>query len=298
MSAGASSDQTAKAYAAGVGFTLIFCLHYLAAAKLLEDLPATVLGSARGLGAGLLLVAVFPRQLRPLFAPGRRVPMLCVGLSGFCLNQLLLLEGLKRSTPADAALITNCIPLVSTVLAIFLRKEMPSRRQWFGLVLGFGALTGYFAWQGQASPDSHLLGNLLIFANVVSLCFALVLIKKLVTEASEIAVTAAMLTIGGAVLGVFAGPTLWTALAPVFADAGKVALLAFEVFVVSIGGYFLNVYALKRLPVAAVMSTAYLQPPLTAGLAFLILGRSVDAALLPLFLAVVLATWLGRPTPG
>lgn len=284
-----------KAYAAGGAFTLIFCLHYLAAGKLLEDLPPVVFGASRGIGAGLLLTVVFFRKLKPLLTPRNAGRAVLVGLFGFCLNQLLLLEGLKRSTPADAALINNFIPLVSTGMAFIFRRERLVRRQTAGLLLGIGSLTAYLVWQRHADLGDHVTGNLLILANVVSFSVALILIKGLVESVNEVAVTTAMLTVGGIVLGSVAGNDLVRHLQPLLTDAAKVGLLVFEVFVVTIGGYFLNVYALKRLPVAATTSLGYLQPPLTAALALILLGREVDPAMGLLFPCVVTASWLARP---
>ena len=100
------SSET-KAYAAGVGFTLIFCLHYLAASRLLADLPPVVLGAWRGLLGGGVLAVAFRSHWKSLFTAKVGVRAVAMGVFGFCLNQILLLEGLKRSAVADAAVITN-----------------------------------------------------------------------------------------------------------------------------------------------------------------------------------------------
>src|SRR5690349_1926534 len=82
-----------------------------------------------------------------LLASGKRVlparsDVLVLVLAGWCgvaLNQILYLEGLSRSTPINAALMTCLIPVFTFGLAAAVRQEAFSPVRLAGILLALGA---------------------------------------------------------------------------------------------------------------------------------------------------------------
>jgi drug/metabolite transporter (DMT)-like permease len=269
--------------------TLIFSAHYLAARAVLATVPALALGAGRGLAGGLLLALIFRRELKEA-VQARPLPwiLLPVGALGFGLNQILLFQGLLRAPAADAALIANAIPMLSTTCAALLGVERVRGRQILGLALGFAAVTA-FALRGGLAAGARRDGDLLIVANVAAFAFAVALAKKTLAGVSPPVLTTAMLLSGGLILAAAAGfdlAPLWSYAAR---DAQAAALVAFELLITTAAGYLLNMAALSRLSVAQTTAFSHFQPLLTAGLAAALIGIPVEWGPMALALLLVAA---------
>lgn len=276
-------------YAASLVVAVIFAAHYLAARHVLQFIDPVALAASRGLVGGGILALMFWRSLaRHLTA--RRVALLSlVAALGFCGNQLLFLAGLARTTPADAAMVSVTIPVISALLGIAFKLEPFRPRTIAGAALGLVVIMVYLARLHALALHEHALGNLLVLANVLAFCGALVLVKLFAAEIPAEVVTGTMLLVGGAGLAIAAGSKLegvwtYTRSSP---EAG--AIMAFETVVTTVVGYGLNLWALKRLSLAATTVFNYLQTPLAALGAWLAFGLVPGPALGLAFLGVAAA---------
>ena len=273
---------------ASVFVTLIFSGHYLAAKEILATVPALSLAAARGIVGGLVLLAVFWPRIKTHIAPAKIVALCAVAAVGFCCNQLLLLAGLQRTTPADAALISATIPIVASLLAVFLRIDRLDKRRLMGVGLGLITICWYLLHLFVVDLTAHAYGNLLVFANVFLFCGALVIVKKHLRDVPAEVVATGMLLFGGIGL-LAAGGNPSDLMTYAEKDTTSVLMVLFEVIVTTAVAYTLNLWVLQRLSVATTTVFNYLQPPFTAILAWIFVGSEPTWALALAFAGIVLA---------
>lgn len=287
-----SLSQTQKGYVLASLMTFIFCCHYLVAKEVLKSVDVLALGAVRGLGGGLLLLCCFYSQIRQYFNKVVLLKSASIALFMFALNQVLFLFGLKLSTPVDAAVISNLIPMGSVFFAVLFGLEKSTPKKVAGLVLGFAAVSLYFYYLLAFDLTLHFKGNALIFANVISLCFGLALVKKWGSEIPHHVLTTLMLLFGGGYLFV---PSL-TKIPEVFSYAAQTwfsfGLIFFEVVISTAVAYLANMIALRYLDLSKVMSFAYFQPVVTGLLAWMAYGALPSLAIVPLFIGVFFANSL------
>lgn len=253
--------------------TCIFSAHYVVAKIVLESLTAPELASTRGAVGGLVLALVYRKKLQEHLTL-KWLPVLAgIGGLGFCANQLLLFQGLARTTPANAAFLSSMIPIVSTVLAMATGVEAWSPKRLAGVALGVGAVGWYLFRLGSLELEGHLAGNLLVLGNVLCFSLALLLIRKFCSSLPPEVVTSTMLILGGAGLWLYGGNTERVA-AFALSSPNSLALLVFEAVVTTAIAYSLNVFSLQRLNVASTTVFNYLQIPLTAGISWAVFGAA------------------------
>ncbi len=273
---------------ASVFVTLIFSGHYLAAKEFLTIVPALSLAAARGIVGGLVLLAVFWPRVKAHIAPTKIIALCAVAAVGFCCNQLLLLAGLQRTTPADAALISSTIPIIASLLAVFLRIDSLDKRRLLGVGLGLITICWYLLHLFVVDLTAHAHGNLLVFANVFLFCGALIIVKKYLKDVPAEVIATGMLLFGGIEL-LAAGGDLSDLVSYAERDTNSLAMVLFEVIITTAVAYTLNLWVLQRLSVATTTVFNYLQPPFTAILAWVFLGSQPTWALALAFAGIVIA---------
>ena len=276
---------TFKAYAACLGFTTIFCIHYIVAKEVLQSISPVALGASRGIAGGLLICGSVPHLFRGI--PWRTLLVaIPVGVLGFCINQLLFLHGLNLSHASTAAVLSNLIPLASTLLAIAFGIEVYSHRRLAGLLIGFIAVGAFILWD-VLDNIRVAWGNLLIVLSVFSLASALVLAKRYLRDLPSPVLSGLMLLTGGVILLAMEPSGLSEAWEYTWESDRTSRLMLFEVVVSTALAYSLNLYAMKHLLVSRTMVFAYLQPIITAGLVFVLFDQVPPDGLWLLFPVVV-----------
>lgn len=259
-------DATGWAIAAGLGSSILFALHYVAAKSLLAHPVPVGLAALRGLVGGALLLALAARRhgLPRRIAPAALGSVAVAALFGFFINQLCFMAGLARSSPAEAALISNTIPLASTAIAAAAGIDPATRRAWLGLGLGFAAIAVHFALELRVGASEHLVGNLLLLANVVAFSVSFVVQRRTLASLPAESLAGGMLFLGGAALLALGGSQAVTLVKLAAADAGIALVLAYEIVVSTAVAWLLNVHALSRLSVSRTSVFVYAQLPFTA----------------------------------
>ena len=128
--------------------------------------PFTILFIRLVLGTAALLPFAWRQGFRPRLSFQRRFVLF--GLTGMVLHLGFEILGLRFTSASSAVLIIATAPVVTLAFSILFLKERVTRRQLAGIALsivGVGLITGAQAARGY--PLSWL-GNLLVFAGVVT----------------------------------------------------------------------------------------------------------------------------------
>ena len=173
---------------------------------------------------------------------------------------------------AMAALIVSTQPLLTTTLAIFLFREMPSRLQWTGI--GFGFCGVILALWPTLSINPPITGIMASVVALISITIGTLLHKRIggqisLMKSNMIQAIAASLFFGALVLTVETPSIDWT--------SRFVFALSWQILAVSAGAYVILMIMIKRKTVAATTSYLFLVPPSTAIIAYLALNEPLSA---------------------
>lgn len=238
-------------------------------------------------GAAVFSALCWARGLVPLPWRDQGRALVCAML-GIASNQLLYLYGLSRTTAVNATMIVTMVPVITYVVAMLAGVEALSGRRALGILLG---LCGVAVLVSGDLHGAALVGDLMVLGNTVSYAIYLVLARPLLARYAPLQVIAAVflwavpVTVG--VVGLVDGlpdpslilsapgasvvdPALEAARA---ASDPRLALL-FVVLGPTIGTYWLNLYALQRVPPSTVALFIYLQPVISALSAGRVLGEA------------------------
>ena len=285
---------SSSVYVALIFVQIFFATLPIAVKIALRDLSSPALALLRVAGAALLFVAL-QRALVGERVRGRRdyLWLAVYSIFGVILNQLLYITALSLTTATAAQTLVAAGPAFTLLFAILARKETATPAKWAGIaVAGAGAL--YLVGTGLGTGRG--LGNLLALLNVAAYSVYLVISRGLLRRYDALTVITWVFVFGAV------GMLPW-GIGPVVREVGGVsattwAAMAYIVVLPTVGAYYLNVVALKRVESSVVSVFVYLQPILTAVLAIPILDehpspRLIPAALL-IFCGVTVTVWEGR----
>jgi drug/metabolite transporter (DMT)-like permease len=280
-----------RTYAALVVVQVLFGAWAIAAKLILPHMPALSLAAFRTIAAALVLAVILPWFARPM--PWAEHPWRLVGLAllGVVVNQGLFIVGLNMTTPLHATLLITTIPVFTYALAVALGHESLGPRRTLGIALAFLGvlyLVGVGRFEGGAR---QAMGDLLVAANSLSFAAFLVLSKPMTQRYGALPVTTNVFAIG-AVLFVPVGMAMGTVGHVQAAPNWLLALLAFVVLGPTVTTYVLNATALARVPASTVAVFIYLQPVVTAVLAWQILDAPPSWRVLPAAAMVFAGVWL------
>jgi drug/metabolite transporter (DMT)-like permease len=201
--------------------------------------------------------------------------ILCA-LTGIAINQMLFLKGLSLTYSIHAVLLMLSTPILITIFAAFLLREMISGLQVIGLALGVGGAVLLIALgKNTGSGDNVLLGDTLILVNAVSYTIYFIMVKPLMLKYNPVQVTRMIFTLGFFVVLPF-GWTEFTAIS--WTSFGWVEYSCLGLIV--LGGTFLaylfNVYGIKVLGASVTGMYIYLQPIFAAIIAMIFLKESLE----------------------
>ena len=201
--------------------------------------------------------------------------ILCA-LTGIAINQMLFLKGLSLTYSIHAVLLMLSTPILITIFAAFLLREMISGLQVIGLALGVGGAVLLIALgKNTGSGDNVLLGDTLILVNAVSYTFYFIMVKPLMLKYNPVQVTRMIFTLGFFVVLPFG----WTEFTDIsWTSFGWVEYSCLGLIV--LGGTFLaylfNVYGIKVLGASVTGMYIYLQPIFAAIIAMIFLNEHLE----------------------
>lgn len=221
--------------------------------------------------------------------PTSRIQVLHIAVAGLLIHATYLggvFIAIHRGLPAGtAALITGLQPLLTALVAAPYLGERMSRRQWLGLLLGFGGV--FLVVADKAGLAEASFGNVLpAFVAVLGITVG-TLYQKRHGGAMDIRT--------GSVIQFAASGLVMALLAPLFetmqvAWTGEfVFALGWLVLVLSLGAISLLILMIRHGAASRVASFFYLVPATTALFAYLMFGEALG----PISIAGMVVTALG-----
>lgn len=250
----------------------------------LRELPSLSLASLRVMGAALLFWILQRSLLAERVVGWRDYARLALYASlGVVANQVLYITALTLTTATAAQTLMTVGPAMTLLMAIALGREKGTRRKWLGMLLaGAGALVLVGGDLGSGAG----LGNLLVLFNVAAFSLYLVLSRDLLQRYHPLTVITWVFLFAALALLPWG---VWRALPqlPGLSTLTWMAL-AWTIVVPTVGGYYLNQWALRRTEASMVAVYIYLQPVVTAALAVPLLGEVIPPRLIPAALLIFL----------
>jgi len=180
--------ETTKAHLALIISGILFGANYWIAKGLMpEYLQPMQIIFIRGLLSLILFwLVAFAKDNQKITGKDHLILALA-GLTGIAINQAFFFIGLNLTSPVDTALIHSASPIVVLLFSAWLAGEKTGRSKISGIALGaLGAVLLVFQGNFNSSGGNHLLGNTLIFLNIISYSLYLVIIKPLMAKYSAI----------------------------------------------------------------------------------------------------------------
>ena len=240
----------------------------------MRSMSSTSLVCFRIFGAALIF-SLLQRKLGELPRLPRRVLAWLVlsSLLGVALNQFIFVKGLSLTTAINSALLITTIPVFALVASIAFGYDKASLRHFLGILLAAAGVI-YLVDPLRADFSAQTtLGNLLLVASSFSYGAYIAVSRNLFHRYGALNVItwifqiAALFTIPIAVYS-------WNTEGLRTVSAGLFLAVAYIILVPTVGAYYLNSWAIIRVPPSVVAVYIYLQPLLAFGLAPLVLRES------------------------
>lgn len=264
----------------------------------LRALPSVSLVAFRVCGAAIafLIIGAVTRRLGRI--ERRDWPLLLAStFLGVVVNQWLFVKGLSLTTVINAVLVGTTIPVFTLLVSILLGFDRISKRRILGIVLAAAGIIYLVGPQHADFSQSARVGDSLIIAN--SFCYGtyIAISKDLVGRYSALTVITWIFVLGS----IPTAPVGLMGLSHVSITAISATVwltLIYIILVPTVGCYYLNSWALARVPPSTVAVYIYLQPIIGFSVAPLLLGerlswRVLGASIL-VFAGVILVTRRAR----
>ncbi|HEX3231488.1 MAG TPA: DMT family transporter, partial [Pyrinomonadaceae bacterium] len=243
----------------------------------LRTLPAVALVGFRVAGASLVLIVLARVSGNLLPIERQDWPLLFVSSAlGLILNQWLFVKGLSITTAINATLLSTSIPVSTLVIGMFLGTDRTTWRRMLGIALAAAGVL-YLIGPGRSDFSSATrVGDLLIVAN--SLCYGayIAVSKDLVGKYNALTVITWIFIIGS----VATIPPGLISLSQIQLSnvSWKVWIeVAYIIVLPTAITYYLNAWALARVPPSTVAVYIYLQPLIAFVVAPIVLGETLGA---------------------
>src|ERR1051325_3048327 len=264
----------------------------------LRSMSASSLVALRLTGAALAFT-LLQRRITPLFKMPLKDILLLVlcSMLGVVGNQFLYVEGLSLTTAINSALLSTTIPVFTLFVSILLRHDRLSPRRLLGIALAAGGGI-FFVDPARVDISPHTTaGNILLVSNSLLYAIYIVISKTLFERYGALNVITWIFLVGSVVtipVGIYSMQQENVAAI----SAGVWWMIVFIIIFPTVGAYYLNAWALTKVPPSTVAIYIYLQPLIAFGFAPLLLGeefnsRTTIAALL-IFAGVAVVTKRGR----
>ncbi|RXJ97969.1 EamA family transporter [Arcobacter sp. CECT 8986] len=192
-----------------------------------------------------------------------------------CLYFIFEVNALQLTTASQAGMITSLMPLVTSIAAVFVLKELVSKQFIFGSFLAvFGSIWLSLEATSSLSAPNPILGNFLEFLAMTCAAGYTIVAKHLTYKFSALFITAAQAFVGAIFFLPFSSYEFATS-EFVFNLEGFLWIMYLGV-VVTLGGYGLYNFALTKITASKVSIYINLIPVFTLILAFLILKEKLS----------------------
>jgi drug/metabolite transporter (DMT)-like permease len=242
----------------------------------LQEIPAPTFMAGRLLLAGAILILLAGRfPWRRLDGAGWR-SLAAAGLAQATF-QILLIEGIHRTSATISALLLATAPLLTAAWLTATRQERLIPRQWLGLFLGLVGVALVVGADGLDARGVTLVGNLVAFGAAAAWCWYGLAIDPVVRRLGPIRATTGSIGIAALVLTPVGLPGAilvdWAHVSP-----GAWAGLLYGAVLGLVLATALWVRSVERWGTQATMNYGYVEPVAAVAIAAVALGE----ALLPM----------------
>jgi drug/metabolite transporter (DMT)-like permease len=262
----------------------------------LRELPSAGLVALRvgGAAAAFLLL----RRLTGRLTPPRGADLwrlALYSLLGVVLNQFLFTQGLALSTVVNATLLGTAIPVFALLVSVALGRERLTVRSLLGTTVAAAGVVYLIDPLRADLSGGKGFGNLLLLANTLCYGAYIAISQEVFRRYGALTAMTWVFALGSMAALPLGGYQL--AQVPLWAISATVWLTVLYIILVpTVGAYYLNAWALERVPPSVVAVYIYLQPLVAFAIAPLVLGgaeganeRTLAAALL-IFAGVAIVT--------
>ncbi len=288
------SSHPAAPHLALIVVQILFATWPVVGKLALRTLPAVALVGFRVAGAALMLfvLARATGRLRPIARADW--PLLVLSsLLGLILNQWLFVSGLSLTTAINSTLISTTIPISTLLIGIILGSDRASWRRILGILVAAAGVLFLIGRGRSEFSAATRAGDLLIVAN--SLCYgAYIAVSKDLVRRYNALTVITWIFIVGCVATIPVGVVSISRVPIRTISTGVWLAVAYVIVMPTAVAYFLNAWALARVPPSTVAVYIYLQPLFAFALAPVVLGESLSArailASLIIFSGVIIVT--------
>lgn len=289
-----SKSAAAAPHLALIAVQVLFATWPIVGKIALRTVPSVALVGFRVAGAALtLLVLSGLSGTFQMIESGDWPLVILSSLLGLVFNQLLFTKGLSLTTAINATLLSTTIPVATLLVGVVLGTDRATLRRLAGIALAAGGVL-YLIGPGRAQFSSATrVGDLLIVSN--SLCYgAYIAVSKDLMKRYNALTVITWIFVVGCVVTVPAGASS-LAHVPLGSISWRVWLAILYIIILpTAGAYYLNGWALARVPPSTVAVYIYLQPLIAFVVAPIILGESLSVhtviASLLIFAGVLVVT--------
>lgn len=290
------SNAAAAPHLALIAVQVMFGTWPIVGKIVLRSIPSTGLVAIRVAGASLVFLAV-QRGRQGTIKRRDWATLVIVSLLGVVLNQFLYVKGLSLTSAINAALIGTTIPVFTLLIGVLLRQDRSTFGRLIGILLAAAGVIYLIDPMGASFSETTRAGDLLIVCNSIAYAAYLVVSKDLTARYGALTVIKWIFVVAC----LFTVPVGAPAVVPMVKGNLSIGVwisVLYIILVPTVGAYYLNAWALARVPSTTVAVYIYLQPLMAFALAPLLLGealswRAVIASVL-IFAGVIVVTRGGR----
>jgi drug/metabolite transporter (DMT)-like permease len=205
--------------------------------------------------------------------PAKDIGLLTLcSMLGIVGNQLLYVTGLSLTTAINAALLSTTIPVFALFVSILFGYDRVSPRRLIGITLAaVGVVYLVNPARANLSPQTTA-GNLLLISNGLAYAIYLVISKDLFERYGALNVITWLFMVGSLItvpLGIYSLQQENVSAI----SSGVWLLIVVIILFPTVGAYYLNGWALTKVPPSTVAVYIYLQPLIAFGFAPPLLGE-------------------------
>jgi drug/metabolite transporter (DMT)-like permease len=226
---------------------------------------------------GVVWIA-YPRRPRLRLTLRQWGFMALIALNGVTLNQLLYIEGVARTSVAQAGLIVAIGPVMVLVLACLLRLESLTLLKFAGMLISFGGVGILTAGKTGNVSAGYWAGDLILLGSSAVFAYFTILVKQVADQFDALTLNTLVFGLGALMLVPFGTLAVrkvyWQAVA-----APAWWGLAFMIVLGAVIPYLLFAWALRGLAASRVAAFGYLQPVIATSLGIWFLAERLTLKL-------------------
>jgi drug/metabolite transporter (DMT)-like permease len=264
-------------------------------ARLGASLNPVPLTFAKGIVGSVFLAAALIVS-PPLPIPSEALLLLIVsGVLGVACGDALFFAALQRLGASTVVLLFALGQALTVVLAVIWLSDRPSPVQWSGIAIIVVSVS-MILWL-RREPDNgrtQLAGVLYGLGAILSMSVSLIVAKQALEETKALDATLIRMLAGVAGIGLWALFTgeLRSGLAPVFREPGLALRLSKGVAVVTFGGFWLAIVAIKYINVSVANTLTSTEPIFVLPLAAFVLNEKITMRVIVCAIATVIGVAL------